>query len=60
MSNYTFKDSIANKIFIPDMFGIYLNSDGTVFKILDNVTGFKLKKNVLGYFSLTLKKIAIQ
>jgi hypothetical protein len=58
MSNtdYTFTDTLRSKTFIPDIFGIYLNSDGTIYKILSNIEGAKLKKNSLGTFLFTIKK----
>jgi hypothetical protein len=56
MSDYTLTDAINKKAFIPDIFGIYLNSDGTIYKILSNIEGHKLKKNSLGTFLFTIKK----
>lgn len=56
MSDYTLTDAINKKAFIPDIFGIYLNSDGTIYKILSNIDGHKLKKNSLGTFLFTIKK----
>lgn len=44
MSDYTLTNAINNKAFIPDIFGIYLNTDGTIYKILSNIEGCKLKK----------------
>ena len=58
-TDYTSTDAINNKAFIPDIFGIYLNTDGTIYKILSNIEGTKLKKNSLGTFIFTLKKIVI-
>ena len=55
-TDYTSTDAINNKAFIPDIFGIYLNTDGTIYKILSNIEGTKLKKNSLGTFIFTLKK----
>jgi hypothetical protein len=56
MADYALEDSINNKYYIPEIFGIYLNTDGTIYKILDNISGHKLKKNSLGTFNFTLKK----
>jgi len=56
MSDYTLADAINNKYFIPDIFGIYLNTDGTIYKLLSNIEGHKLKKNSLGTFNFTLKQ----
>ena len=56
MSEYTFGDAINKKCFIPEIFGIYLNTDGTIYNILDNISGHKLKKNSLGTFNCTLKQ----
>ena len=56
MSDYTLTDAINNRSFIPNIFGIYLNTDGTIYKILSNIEGNKLKKNSLGTFSFTIKK----
>ena len=55
-TDYTFTDALRSKTFIPDIFGIYLNSDGTIYKILSNIEGAKLKKNSLGTFLFTIKK----
>mgnify|MGYP001174068040 CR=1 FL=1 len=56
MSDYTLTNAINTKAFIPDIFGIYLNTDGTIYKILSNIEGCKLKKNSLGTFLFTIKK----
>lgn len=53
---YTLTNAINNKVFIPDIFGIYLNADGTIYKILSIIEGCKLKKNSLGTFLFTIKK----
>ena len=47
MCDYTLKYAIDNKTFIPNIFGIYLNSDGTIYKILSNIEG-----NNLSFFNL--------
>ena len=56
MCDYTLKYAIDNKTFIPNIFGIYLNSDGTIYKILSNIEGNNLKKNSLGTFDFILKQ----
>ena len=56
MCDYTLKYVIDNKTFIPNIFGIYLNSDGTIYKILSNIEGNNLKKNSLGTFDFILKQ----
>lgn len=56
MSNYTLTNALNNKAFIPDIFGIYLNSDRTIYKILSNIEGHKLNKNLLGTFDFKLKQ----
>uniref|UniRef100_A0A6C0B8R9 Uncharacterized protein n=1 Tax=viral metagenome TaxID=1070528 RepID=A0A6C0B8R9_9ZZZZ len=56
MSDYTLTDAINNKAFIPEIFGIYLNSDGTIYKILSNIEGCKLKKKFIRYILIYNKK----
>ena len=56
MCDYTLKYAIDNKTFIPNIFGIYLNSDGTIYKILSNIEGNNLKKKSLGTFDFILKQ----
>lgn len=56
MSNITLKYAIDNKTFIPNIFGIYLNTDGSIYKILSNIEGNKLQKKSLGTFDFTLKQ----
>lgn len=56
MSEYTLVDAINNKCHIPEIFGIYLNADRTIYGILPNVEGHNLKKNSLGTFHFTLKQ----
>jgi|688.fasta_scaffold32635_7 hypothetical protein len=56
MCDYTLKYAIDNKTFIPNIFGIYLNSDGTIYKILSNIEGNNFKKNSLGTFDFILKQ----
>lgn len=54
MSNYTFKEKLILKI--PDFFGIYLNSNGTIYKLLPIYDGTKLHINSLGMFNFELIK----
>lgn len=56
MCDYTLKYAIDNKTFIPNIFGIYLNSDGIIYKILSNIEGNNLKKKSLGTFDFILKQ----
>lgn len=56
MTEYKLSDSITKKVYIPEIFGIYLNSDGSIYKLLSINDGNELKKNSLGSFMFSLKK----